>query len=160
MKYSSILLVAFAICVVFATNQAQAKRFKIVCYFTNWSSDRSGNGKFTPGNIDAKLCTHIVYGFAILDPNSLTMTMADPRLDNNLYKQITDFRQKGVKVSVAIGGGRDSEGSKYGRLLTDANARRKFVTTSIDFIKKYNFQGLDLDLEVSFFFHIFKLISK
>ena len=41
--------------------------FKIVCYFTNWAWYRKGAGKYLPEDIDENLCTHIVYGFAVLD---------------------------------------------------------------------------------------------
>lgn len=35
-----------------------------VCYYTNWAQYRNGEGKFTPSNIEADICTHIVYSFA------------------------------------------------------------------------------------------------
>ena len=58
---------------------------KVICYFTNWAWYRPGAGKYTPDNIDASLCTHMVYGFATLDSTKLIMkpydTWAD--LDNS-----------------------------------------------------------------------------
>lgn len=124
-----------------------------VFFICSWAWYRKGNGKFGPENIDGKLCTHIVYGFVTLDPNTYTIKIHDKwaDVDNHLYQKVTDFRKRGVKVTVALGGWNDSLGAKYGRFLTDANLRRKFVTNALDFIKKYNFQGLDLDLEVSLF---------
>lgn len=41
--------------------------FKVVCYFTNWAWYRQGVGKYLPSDIDPDLCTHIVYGFAVLN---------------------------------------------------------------------------------------------
>lgn len=153
MKYSAICAVITFTLVMFATSEAtvEAKKYKVVCYFTNWSWFRKDNGKFLPENIDPNLCTHIVYAFTVLDPNSLTIQIRDPRtdIDNHFFKRITDFRQKGIKVSVAIGGWNDSA-DKYGRLLGNATARRTFIANVTDFIEKYNFQGLDLDLEVRF----------
>lgn len=42
---------------------------KVVCYFTNWAWYRQGVGKYRPEDVDPALCTHINYGFAVLDPN-------------------------------------------------------------------------------------------
>lgn len=38
-----------------------------VCYYTNWAQYRPGIGKFTPENIDERLCSHIVYAFSKLN---------------------------------------------------------------------------------------------
>ena len=35
-----------------------------VCYTSNWSQYRNGDGKFLPKDIDPFLCTHVVYAFA------------------------------------------------------------------------------------------------
>jgi chitinase len=36
----------------------------MVCYHTNWSQYRPGNGKYFPEDIDPRLCTHVIYSFA------------------------------------------------------------------------------------------------
>lgn len=81
-------------------------KFKVVCYFTNWAWYRPNEGKFLPENIDENLCTHIVYGFAVLDGSTLTLKMHDTwaDIDNNFYERVTSYRKKGVKVLIAIGG--------------------------------------------------------
>lgn len=81
-------------------------KFKVVCYFTNWAWYRPGEGKFLPEDIDENLCTHIVYGFAVLDGSTLTIKTHDSwaDIDNNFYERVTDYRKKGKKVTVAIGG--------------------------------------------------------
>ena len=48
-----------------------------MCYFTNWAWYRPGIGKYRPEDIDPTLCTHIIYGFAVLDSNKLTMKPHD-----------------------------------------------------------------------------------
>lgn len=53
-----------------------------------------------------------------------------------------------LKVLIAIGGWNDSQGSRYGPMLTDPQKRRNFVQKAKEYVKKYNFDGLDLDLEV------------
>lgn len=57
------------------------------------------------------------------------------------------YKKKGVKVSLAIGGWNDSQGDKYSRLVNNPAARARFTTHVIEFLQKYNFDGLDLDWE-------------
>ncbi|XP_021360138.1 acidic mammalian chitinase-like [Mizuhopecten yessoensis] len=45
--------------------------YRRVCYHTNWSQYRPGLGKFKPSNIDASLCTHLIYGLAQITDNQL-----------------------------------------------------------------------------------------
>ena len=42
-----------------------------VCYYSNWAQYRPGKGRFIPKDIDAFLCTHLVYAFAKLSGNHL-----------------------------------------------------------------------------------------
>jgi chitinase len=123
--------------------------YMVVCYFTNWAWYRPGVGKYKPSNIDTNLCTHIVYGFAVLNGETLTIKTHDSwaDIDNNFYTQVSSLQEKGIKVSIAIGGWNDSLGNKYSRLVLDPKARARFIANIIEFMKKYNFQGLDLDWE-------------
>lgn len=118
--------------------------FKVVCYFTNWAWYRPGVGKFVPEDIDPELCTHIVYGFAVLNRDTLVIQPHDSwaDIDNRFYERVLEFKRKGVKVTVAIGGWNDSAGDKYSRLVRDAAARSRFIKHVIDFIEKYGFDGL------------------
>ncbi|XP_041566012.1 probable chitinase 10 isoform X1 [Drosophila elegans] len=124
-------------------------KFKVICYFTNWAWYRQGGGKFLPEHIDADLCTHIVYGFAVLNRENLTIQPHDSwaDLDNKFYERVVAYRQRGTKVTVAIGGWNDSAGDKYARLVRNAKARGRFIRHVLDFIERYNFDGLDLDWE-------------
>ena len=59
-----------------------------MCYFTNWAWYRPGVGKYVPETIDEKLCTHIVYGFAVLDYENLIVKAHDSwaDFDNSKYE--------------------------------------------------------------------------
>lgn len=123
--------------------------YKVVCYFTNWAWYRPGQGKYVPEDIDENLCTHIVYGFAVLNSNSLTIKTHDSwaDIDNRFYERVVAYKKKGIRVTVAIGGWNDSLGSKYARMVLDPQARRKFIESVLIFCEKYGFEGLDLDWE-------------
>ena len=45
-----------------------------MCYYTNWSTYRRGDGQFSIQDIDPHLCTHIIYSFARVQGNGLGMT--------------------------------------------------------------------------------------
>lgn len=123
--------------------------FKVVCYFTNWAWYRQGDGKYTPDDVDHNLCTHIVYGFAVLDRESLTIKTHDSwaDIDNRFYERVVDHKRRGTKVTLALGGWNDSLGDKYSKLVRSASSRRQFVKHAVEFIEKHNFDGLDLDWE-------------
>lgn len=42
---------------------------------------RHSGGKYLPGDIDPSLCTHIIYGFAVLDNDELTIKAHDTWAD-------------------------------------------------------------------------------
>ena len=126
--------------------------YKVICYYTNWSWYRQGAGKYSPADIDVDLCTHIMYGFAVLDANTLLMKVHDPWSDTDqwgprLFEKVTALRQRGIHVSIALGGWNDSEFAKYSQLVGDPAARKRFIVHAIQFIEKYGFEGLDLDWE-------------
>ena len=133
---------------VFSTPTAKIGDKIVVCYFTNWAWYRQDKGKYMPSDIDSTLCTHIVYGFAVLDDVQLILkphdTWAD--LDNKFYEKVTELKSKGKKVTLALGGWNDSK-EKYSRLVGSATSRKNFIDHVVPFIKKYNFDGLDLDWE-------------
>lgn len=132
-----------------AVNQTDDGEFKVVCYFTNWAWYRPGEGKYTPDDIDETLCSHIVYGFAVLNGETLTIKTHDSwaDIDNHFYEKVTALKKKGIKVTVAIGGWNDSLGDKYSRLVRSRENRARFINDVVEFIEKYNFDGLDLDWE-------------
>lgn len=129
-------------------HKIQIKNFVLLDLVTNWAGYRSDQGKFLPENIDSNLCTHIIYAYAALDPQTLTIIASNPMtdIDDGFYKRVTDLRQKGIKVLISMGGLSDSVGGKYDRLLTDANASRRFIASVMAFIHEHNFDGLDIEV--------------
>ena len=39
------------------------------------------SGKFVPEDLDASLCTHVIYAFSVLDEKSLTLKIFDQDVD-------------------------------------------------------------------------------
>lgn len=65
--------------------------YKVVCYFTNWAWYRQGGGKYLPSDIDPDLCTHIVYGFAVLNGDQLIIKPHDSWADFDNSKYIASL---------------------------------------------------------------------
>lgn len=59
---------------------------------------------------------------------------------------MTDLRQKGVKVLIALAGSSETVGDKYDRLVADEENIHKFLASVMAFIHKYNFDGLDIEV--------------
>lgn len=84
---------------------------QVVCYFTNWSFYRKHEGKFVPEHIDQRLCSHVVYAFASLDPESLLLKEFDPwaDIDNSKHdrsivklSRIDNFSRRSVRESDVV----------------------------------------------------------
>jgi GH18 family chitinase len=51
----------------------------LACYFTNYAQYRPDPGRFEPKDINATLCTHIIYGFAQIKGSVALATENDER---------------------------------------------------------------------------------
>ena len=56
--------------------------------FENWAWYRPGEGKMLPEDIDPNLCTHVMYSFATLDPNTLLLKIHDSWADIDNSKSL------------------------------------------------------------------------
>ena len=51
------------------SNGNARRSYKVVCYYTNWAQYRPMPATFFPENVDAKLCTHVIFAFAKISDN-------------------------------------------------------------------------------------------
>ncbi|KAL0809643.1 hypothetical protein ABMA28_011168 [Loxostege sticticalis] len=126
----------------------------VVCYVASWAAYRPGSGAFTIENLEPALCTHLVYSFAGLDADKMTIKSLDPWQDLEVdygkggYKRIVGLKKRypHLKVTIAIGGW--NEGSaKYSAMAGTRENRKKFIDSVMVFLDQYKFDGLDLDWE-------------
>jgi len=115
----------------------------------------SGAGKIEPIDIEPALplCTHLIYGYAVVDGNNNQLTPRDVYIDEDAphkgyFKKVTGLkaRHPGLRVLLSVGGGADQAGekTKYLTLLETPDSRAAFVQSARALLKKYNFDGLDL----------------
>ena len=90
----------------------------IMCYFGSWSTYRWASGHFDVEDIDPFLCTHLVFGFAGLDPDSYTIRALDPynELEDNwgrgAYKRFTNLKNINPNLVTLLAIGGWNEGNK------------------------------------------------
>ena len=151
-----VILLLFLVIVVAADKDSTVAGHDkaVLCYWGTWANYRPKEGKFVTENVDGSLCTHLIYSFAGLDTSKWTIKTLDAWLDleDNYglagFKKATDLRLKypHLKVMIAIGGW--NEGStKYSQMAKDDQKRGQFVNSTVQFLKKHKFDGLDLDWE-------------
>ncbi|XP_041379020.1 chitotriosidase-1-like, partial [Gigantopelta aegis] len=121
-----------------------------VCYYANWAQYRPSVMRFIPSNINPTLCTHIMYAFAKIlpDTNSLgTTENNDDGLGGN-YKKVTDLKTTapGLKVLLAVGGWNHTSSGFTDVVSTDTRIDA-FCDNVITFLRTRNFDGLDIDWE-------------
>lgn len=125
--------------------------YVLVCYFTNWAWYRPVGGKFIPEDINANYCTHINYGFAVLDSNTLKIKVHDSwaDIDNRFFRRVVSLKEINpkLKVLLSLGGWNDSSDDKYSRLVNSPTARAAFIDHAVTFLNQYGFDGLDIDWE-------------
>ncbi|KAI0214238.1 Acidic mammalian chitinase [Lamellibrachia satsuma] len=126
-------------------HMTSGQTYKRVCYYTNWSQYRNGNGKFFPEDVDPSLCSHVVFSFASMSGNKLATYEWN---DETMYGRLNQLKQTNpaLKTSLAVGGWNFRTARMTAMLATAAN-RAEFVSTSITFLRQRNFDGLDLDFE-------------
>jgi chitinase len=68
--------------------------------------------------------------------------------DIQLYKQVTDLKRKnpGLQVWIAVGGW-SAGGEVFSNMCSTAANRAAFISSTLQFMKAYAFDGVDIDWE-------------
>ncbi len=132
-----ILLCILSFSVNFSFSQ---KNFKKIAYYM----PRQGMA-----NIPYQYLTHINYSFAIPAPTGDTLLPL--KNDSALVALVSEAHQKKVKIFISIGGWSIGDGggndSRFHKMAETENGRNSFINSTLDFVNKYNLDGVDLDWE-------------
>ncbi|KAI9438518.1 glycoside hydrolase family 18 protein [Lactarius indigo] len=131
-------------------------------YFTNWGIY---GANFQPTDIIPSDLTHILYAFADVTQSTGSIFLTDSYADEqkhfpgdswsepgvNLYgclKQLylLKLANRNLKVLLSVGGWTYSQSGHFS-FVTDSSLRATFVSSAIQLIKDYGFDGIDIDFE-------------
>ncbi|BFZ07702.1 hypothetical protein BsWGS_10741 [Bradybaena similaris] len=132
----------------------------IFCYFGSSANSRPGIGKFWPEHIDPFLCTHLVFAFVDitedgtgLRPNNwndlgekVTLTVVPSTA--GLYQRTMKLKEKNPDLKILLAAGGWKIGSKpFLPVMKSEETWKTWVSNVIAYLRKYNFDGFDMDWE-------------
>ena len=132
----------------------KADKKAVMCYFGSWSTYRWSTGKFDVEDINPFLCSHLVFGFAGLNPNNFTIESLDPYNDlydnwgRGAFERFTGLKEANpsLKTLLAIGGWNEGA-TKYSEMVASEARRKVFSQSALEMVLRHGFDGLDLDWE-------------
>lgn len=120
--------------------------FKLVCYISNffYSNYYEKDARYSLKSIDTDQCTHIIYGIGKMNDDEIHIEFHEfwTDFDEQFGKQVSTFKQRGIKVFLAVDG--RSIGETFSQIASGDSNRARFIDHAVDFLKKHNFDGLDL----------------
>ncbi|KAL4622399.1 acidic mammalian chitinase-like isoform X2 [Arapaima gigas] len=115
------------------------------CYFDNRAQYRPGAGKFFPTDVDPCLCDHLIYASADLKGNKIVTSEWN---DVTLYRDFNALKKRNSNLKTLLSVGGFSTGMARFRAMVGLAVNRKtFINSVIKFVRKHNFDGVDLAWE-------------
>ncbi|XP_050394214.1 chitotriosidase-1 [Patella vulgata] len=121
---------------------------RVVCYYTNWAQYRTGQGSFEPRDINAKLCTHLVYAHAGVNVNFTIRTTEWNDLPSHwstgMYPQFIGLKNENPKLKTMISAGGYALSPSFAQIVQTKGTRAVFIESAIRFMRDWGFDGLDI----------------
>ncbi|KAH8404785.1 hypothetical protein KR222_001820, partial [Zaprionus bogoriensis] len=149
-------LLTLSVLSLLSVTYAAEANSKIVCYYDSAGYLRKSLSKVDFKDLEMSLhfCTHLVYGYAGINPNTFEVYSLNVDLDMFHYQEITHLRTKfpHLRVLLSVGGDHDALGedsNHYLRLLeANRTVQQNFIDSSMILLRRNGFDGLDLAFQL------------
>lgn len=149
-----VLLATILVVIAFNTLSQNSNKKRIIGYFPSWASYREGRSLSSTAT--AKL-THLVYAYCKLDDDGRILaddsfsalqqnqTASDGTLLTGNFNAFRDLKSHNpnLKIMLSIGGWNLS--TNFSDVAADIVKREHFVTSAIEHLDKYGFDGYEID---------------
>ncbi|XP_078575405.1 putative chitinase 10 [Branchiostoma floridae x Branchiostoma japonicum] len=123
--------------------------YRRVCFYSSLAQDRSQPANVDPEDLylHAGLCSHLVYAHGNMEGNQLVLDEYDYE-DFPEYERFNNIKNDHPRLKTILSVGGWTFGSKpfSDMAATQAN-RAEFVSSTVGFLRQWDFDGLDLDWE-------------
>ena len=97
-------------------------------------------------DINPKLCSHLLYAFVKID-NNLDIYPTEPNDLKGNYKAFNDLKIGYDTVTMLSVGGQRGAAAGFELASASEENRKKFARNLIEYVRKYGFDGIDIDWE-------------
>lgn len=115
---------------------------KIIGYYPAWKS-YSG---YTPDKLVASKLTHVNYAFAYIGQD-YKIKLGYPDKDPENFKKLNELKEINPELKILISVGGWNWSGKFSDTAATEASRAAFAESCVEFIKKYEIDGIDLDWE-------------
>ncbi|KAL4867386.1 glycoside hydrolase superfamily [Aspergillus spectabilis] len=124
----------------------QSTRDIYIGYYESWNRNRPCD-VILPERINVQPWTNLYYSFALINGADSTITTMNS-WDEKDYVKFNTLKKKkhSLKTYIAVGGW-DAGGETFSAMVRFPGTRRAFIQSSLEFMEKYGFDGIDIDWE-------------
>ncbi|WP_043647631.1 glycoside hydrolase family 18 protein [Chitinilyticum litopenaei] len=119
--------------------------YKIVGYTISWGAYGRA---YMPEDVDPHKLTHINFAFANIENGKVVV--GDGNVDTsgkNNFRQLRSLKKKNPKLKTLISVGGWTWSKHFSDVALTAESRKKFADSAVEFIRDYQFDGVDIDWE-------------